>query len=45
VEKRFTIDGKSAQVYDPGTKKSYDYVVVHSTYEGGFQFKFLNDPR
>jgi len=45
VEKRFTIDGKSVPVYDPQTKKSYDYVVVHSTYERGFQFKFLNDPR
>jgi hypothetical protein len=43
VEKHFTIDGKSARVYAPATKKSYDYVQVHLSYENGFKVDYLND--
>jgi hypothetical protein len=45
VEKRFTIDGKAAQVYDSGSKKNFDYVVVHSSYEKGFSVDYLNNQR
>jgi hypothetical protein len=31
-EKRFTVDGVPTKLYDPGTKKSYDYVVVKASY-------------
>jgi hypothetical protein len=43
VEKRFTVDGKTAKVYDQSTKKSFDYVLVKASYEKGFTFEFRND--
>jgi len=32
VEKRFKVDGRDAKIYDPVTKKSYDYVVVKASF-------------
>jgi len=44
VEKRFTIDGKAARVYDPETKKAYDFVRVDASVRKGFVFNYGNDP-
>jgi hypothetical protein len=43
VEKRFTIDGKSARIYDPGTKKTFDYIRVDASIEKGFVFSYRNN--
>jgi RHS repeat-associated protein len=43
VEKRFTIDGKSARIYDPGTKKTFDYIRVDASLEKGFVFSYRNN--
>jgi len=43
VEKRFTIDGEKAKIYDPKTKQAYDYVNVVATMKGGFKFEYQND--
>ena len=46
VEKRFTTaNGQSVRVYDAKKKESFDYVVVHASYEGGFKYEYRNDPR
>jgi hypothetical protein len=44
VEKRFTVDGKSARIYDPTTQKAYDYVRVDASMRKGFVFNYGNDP-
>lgn len=44
VEKRFSIDGKSSKIYDPGTKKAYDFVRVDASVKKGFVFSYGNDP-
>ena len=44
VEKRFEIDGKAARVYDPETKKAYDFVRVDASVRKGFVFNYGNDP-
>lgn len=46
VEKRFTIDhGKPVRIYDPTTKKKYDYVRVAASMKKGFVFTYGNDPQ
>jgi len=43
VEKRFTIDGKAAKIYDPGTKKTFDYIRLDASVEKGFIFTYGNN--
>lgn len=48
VEKRFSIDAKSgeakpARVYDPASKKAYDYVRVDASMKKGFTYTFHNN--
>jgi hypothetical protein len=45
VEKRFEIDGKAARIYDPGSKKAYDFVRVDASVKKGFVFNYGNDPQ
>jgi hypothetical protein len=42
--RRFTVDGKSARVFDPATKKAYDFVRVDASFKKGFVFSYGNDP-
>jgi hypothetical protein len=44
VEKRFFIDDKPARVYDPASKKAYDFVRVDASVKNGFVFTYLNEP-
>jgi hypothetical protein len=49
VNKRFTVDGKPAKVYDSGTKNAYDYVTVKGSYSADpkakppFVFEYHNN--
>lgn len=43
VEKRFTVDGRPARVYDPVSKKSFDYVRVDASMKDGFIYTFHNN--
>jgi len=45
VVKRFTVDGNAARVYDPATKKAYDFVRVDASFKNGFVFTYGNDPK
>jgi hypothetical protein len=48
VTKTFLVDGKPAKIYDPVTKKSYDYAVVKASFQGNpkvnpaFVFEYHN---
>jgi hypothetical protein len=44
VTKRFKIDGRPAQIYDPASHKAYDYVKVDASVKKGFVFNYGNDP-
>jgi RHS repeat-associated protein len=43
LDKRFTIDGSAAKVYDPATKKTYDYINEVNSVKGGTQFTYQNN--
>jgi hypothetical protein len=43
VEKRFTIDGHPARVYDPTQHKIFDYVRVVASMKSGFDYTFHNN--
>jgi RHS repeat-associated protein len=45
VEKRFFVDGNTTKIYDPGTKKAYDFVRVDASVKKGFVFNYGNDPQ
>ena len=45
VEKRFEIDGKAARIYDPASKKAYNFVRVDASLKKGFVFNYGNDPQ
>jgi hypothetical protein len=51
VTKRFTVDGNPVKIYDPVTKKSYDYAVVKASFQDNpktnpaFVFEYHNDNR
>lgn len=47
VIKRFTIDGKSIRIYNPKTKKAYDFLRVDASAKNEktpFVFTYGNDP-
>jgi hypothetical protein len=45
LEKRFEIDGNATRIYDPGSKKAYDFVRVDASVKKGFVFNYGNDPQ
>jgi RHS repeat-associated protein len=45
VEKRFTVDGNSARIYDPVSKKAYNFVTVDGSFKTGFTFRYGDDPK
>ena len=48
VIKRFEIDDRAARIYDPGTKKAYDFVRVDASSKNAknpFVFTYGNDPQ
>jgi hypothetical protein len=44
LDKRFTIDGKPAKVFDPGTGRATDFVHQESTVKGGTILTYGDNP-
>jgi hypothetical protein len=44
LDKRFTIDGKPAKVFDPGTGRARDFVHQESSVKRGTTLTFGDEP-